>query len=741
MITLKIKNAPAGAYSWIPAVYLPGSVDSPDYTLSLNESRNVNIGVGAGINFLDMRFIVYSTGPGVYWTYGWNEISHIDLYSQQVTDGKTYTFNYATGQLESGSTPPPSSEFRNLSIYSYTNPVKVGHTCQVQVAFEYQGPALSKLLHSAIGSSGWAGFDEILTGEVFVQLPNTPVWQQYYTTVNVAITSAINPANSPYSIYAKFNGVFPTIISPTLVNILTVQSEITIPDAAWRNVRIVSYDAQVDIGVNCNVRVTCEYQGPERAESLHAAIGSSGWAGFDEILSKDQIFFMPESQTWRSVTMDIAIPVTQAINPANSPYSLYAKIGGVISPTLQNVIVINGGNPVIESEFRNLIVTSWTTPVESGQNCRIAVSWEYRGPALSKALYAAIGVAGWAGFDEVLDNSKMISIPKADDWTSLTAYVDINITTVLDPAKSPYSCYAKFNGAFPEIISPTQQDVIQVEGSNPQFRNLVVKTVTSPVSVGNTCWIETSFEYLGPATSKQLYAAIGIKGIFGFDEVLNAVQYLNLPACQSWTPQTGKVPIFINESIDPAKSAYDVYAKIVSPELIASPKMGAVIVVATPGSGEITGQIVDVQPTTIKTGSPLELNVQIQAFDDNSWQQINGWWTRITVTLGTLTGNVETIHLGRDATDTLKVLLGVMGKVPLTGKVVLEGCPGDTFEINPLSPTPPTTGWYKLGEKTITITPSGGTTPPPSSSSSWGLAAVAGIAILAMASGSGKSKK
>lgn len=734
MITLKVKNVPSGSVSWVAHVYYPdGSIFTLDYANSLSGGEFVEL---KGFTRLDFRFMFFETGPGT-WYGDWRETFHIDFYSISVRDGGIYTLNCASWQIEDADNPP-QPEYRNLNIYSYTNPVKSGQICEVTVEFEYQGPAQSKLLHAAVGNSGWAGFDEILTGQVYVQIPNSPSWTRYWATVNISVTTAIDPNKSPYDLYAKFNGTFPTIISPTLSNVLTVQNTVTIPDPAWRNIKVASYTPQVEVGGVCNIRVTCEYRGPVRAETLHVAIGASGWAGFDEILAKDQLFYMPESLTWQLVTMDIAVPITQAIDPTKSPYSIYAKIGGTISPTLQNVIVVNGGNPVIEAEFRNLLVTSWTTPVKAGQNCRITVSWEYRGPAMSKALYAAIGAAGWTGFDEILSNSKMISIPKSDDWATLTAYVDIAVTTALDPGGSPYSCYAKFNGAFPEIISPTQQEVIQVEGSNPQFRNLVVKTVTSPVSTGSTCWIETSFEYQGPAASKQLYAAIGIKGIFGFDEVLNAVQDISLPACPNWTARTGKIPIFINESIDPAKSPYDVYAKIVNPELISSVKMGAVVIVGTPGTQEITGQIVDVQPTTIKTGSPLELNVQLQAFNDNAWQQINGWWTRTTITLGTLSGNVETIHLGRDATDTIKVLLGVMGKTALTGKALLEGCPGDAIE-NPLSPTPPTTGWYKVAEKSITIAPSE-TEPPTSSSSSWGLAAVAGIAILAMASEGGKSK-
>lgn len=684
-----------------------------------------------------VSFYLFGTS---YSTQGWdwNAFRAWMDWGYGLPDGMVHLASFY-GSATPADPPVPQSQFRNLEIYQYPTSIKVGQTARLEIKFEYEGPALSKLLHASIGSSGWAGFDEVLTSDLWVQIPECKIWTQLYVGIDVQITTALNPANSPYSFYCKFNGAFPTIISPTLVNVLMIGTDI--PASAWRNVQIASYTAHVDQGGTCQVRVTCEYQGPACAENLHASIGQMLLGIFDEIEWKDQLFFMPEARSWSSVTMDIAVPVTSAIDPTHSPYCLYAKIGGTSSPTLVNVIAVNGGLPAPDPEFRNLLVKSWTpSTVKVGGTVHIIVGWDYRGPALTKTLHTALGSAGWAGFDEVLTSDIAVQISKADDWTALTFGVDIVITTAIDPSKSPYSIYAKFDGIFPTITSPTQQDVLIIQGNNPQFRNLVIKTITSPVSVGNTCWIETTFEYMGPATSKQLYAAIGMKGLFGFDEVLNATQDLTLPTCANWTPQTGKVPIFINQnSIDASKSPYDVYAKLLSPELISPVKMGAVNIVATPGSSEITGQVVDIQPTTIKTGSPLELNIQIQAFDDNAWQQVNGWWTRVTVTLGTLTGKTETFHLGREAGDIVKVLLGLMGKTTLTGKAVLEGCPGGAI-VNPISPEPPTTGWYKLGEKAITITPSGGTTPPPASGSSWGLAAVAGIAILAMASGN-KAKK
>jgi len=607
MITLKIKNAPSGAKSWIP-VYFPagGGAVSPDSSLSLTTSYGMNIGMGAGVNFIDLSFIVYSNNPGA----GWNDLSTKDLYSQQVVDGRTYTFNWSTGQLEDNSSPPPDPEFRNLQIYDWTNSVKVGNNCKLYISFEYRGPAITQQLHAAIGKDiGY--FDETLANEITLQLSNTPNWLKYYTSITIPLTSAISPG--AYDLYCKLNGLIPTIISPYLYDAVTVESGY--PSAAWRNVKILDHSTQVQYGQSVVLKVQYQYQGPGGQAVLYGAVGNVIAGIFDEVISEDVTITMPPAVSWVTREAQILIPVA---NGTISPgiYDAYAKVQNSISPYLNNVI---------------------------------------------------------------------------------------------------------------EIMSPAA----------PEVRSLAVTSATSPVKIGSTCWIDFRFEYKGPTASLAVYAAIGIKGI-RFDEVIAQQGTIEVPAATSWITRTGLLPIYVNQAIDPANSPYDVYIKILDPLVISPPKMGAIVITDDPASQDITGRIIKVEPSSIKAGSPLEMLVKYQAFDDKALDQVNGWWTRVTVTLGGLTGWKEMVHMGRDANNVERILLGVMPSKTLTGKVRLEGTSGDMIE-NPLGPTPPATGWYLLEEKTITVSP-GGTTTPEDNSGALGWLAAAGLGLLALA-GSGSGKK
>jgi len=55
--------------------------------------------------------------------------------------------------------PPTQPQFRDLEIIGYDSSVEVGDYCDVRVRFDYQGPATSKTLYSAIGNAG-VYFDE-----------------------------------------------------------------------------------------------------------------------------------------------------------------------------------------------------------------------------------------------------------------------------------------------------------------------------------------------------------------------------------------------------------------------------------------------------------------------------------------------------------------------------------------------------------------------------------------------------
>ena len=119
--------------------------------------------------------------------------------------------------------------------------------------------------------------------------------------------------------------------------------------------------ANVQVKVGDKLRVNCRYSHRGKAESvpLYAAIGNTGWAGFDEVLNASKTLNVPESLDWQFYDDYVDITITTAIS--QGVYDLYAKIGGtipkVISPTLQDVVeVLVTGN----SEFGEISISSYS---------------------------------------------------------------------------------------------------------------------------------------------------------------------------------------------------------------------------------------------------------------------------------------------------------------------------------------------------------------------------------------------
>jgi len=109
------------------------------------------------------------------------------------------------------------------------------------------------------------------------------------------------------------------------------------------------------------LRVTCQYvhRGQGETRKLYAAIGNSGWAGFDEILHGEKSIVVPQDTNW-AYRQDYAdISITTAISAGF--YDLYAKINGitpaVISPTLHDVVEVTAA--VSDSEFGEITITNY----------------------------------------------------------------------------------------------------------------------------------------------------------------------------------------------------------------------------------------------------------------------------------------------------------------------------------------------------------------------------------------------
>jgi len=118
--------------------------------------------------------------------------------------------------------------------------------------------------------------------------------------------------------------------------------------------------ANVQVKAGDKLRVTCRYTHRGKAESvpLHAAIGNTGWSGFDEILNASKTMSVPEDLNWQTREDYVDIAITTSISAG--VYDLYAKIGGtipkVISPTYQDVVEVTA---VGASEFGEISITNY----------------------------------------------------------------------------------------------------------------------------------------------------------------------------------------------------------------------------------------------------------------------------------------------------------------------------------------------------------------------------------------------
>ena len=120
--------------------------------------------------------------------------------------------------------------------------------------------------------------------------------------------------------------------------------------------------ANVQVKAGDSLRITCRYSHLGKAESqtLYAAIGNSGWAGFDEVLHASKTISVPEDASWNYREDYLDVSITTALSAG--VYDLYAKIGGtiakVISPTLLDVVEMLAETP--QSQFGEISITGYT---------------------------------------------------------------------------------------------------------------------------------------------------------------------------------------------------------------------------------------------------------------------------------------------------------------------------------------------------------------------------------------------
>jgi len=137
------------------------------------------------------------------------------------------------------------------------------------------------------------------------------------------------------------------------------------------------------------------------------------------------------------------------------------------------------GGVFVPSNFGVIFLPLAAVQVQAGDKLRVTCQYSHIGEAESVPLYAAIGNQGWAGFNEILNAQKTLSVPEDLSWEVHEDYVDITITSAL--AGGLYDLYAKIGGAIPKVMSPVLIDVVEmVVVGNSEFGEM---TITSYAKV------------------------------------------------------------------------------------------------------------------------------------------------------------------------------------------------------------------------------------------------------------------
>ena len=194
----------------------------------------------------------------------------------------------------------------------------------------------------------------------------------------------------------------------------------------------------------------------------------------------------------------------------------------------------------------NLAIPPQVLQLKVGDTCRVRANFDYVGPAISATLYIAIGNYGWAGFDEILRNSKTISIPDTYPKKTYEHYVDIYISSAISPGR--YDLYAKLIGIpGPDIYSSFYENLIEVvEEATPSPWGSGTYTnvrLIAPDSASTGAMVPVTIEIKNKSTSSIHVSAIGV-----YDSEKRFIDWLD-----SWIP-AGITRSFSGSFVMPANS-------------------------------------------------------------------------------------------------------------------------------------------------------------------------------------------
>ncbi|MBA7544052.1 hypothetical protein ES705_36398 [subsurface metagenome] len=237
--------------------------------------------------------------------------------------------------------------------------------------------------------------------------------------------------------------------------------------------------------------------------------------------------------------------------------------------------------PPPKADIRNFDFRATGGTYNIGDKVPFTAPYEYKGKAQSGRLTISLGTGVYPSFFTKHTFAPVsVSFKESMDWQGGVINGQFTLPSTLEPGQT-YSVRAKLE-AISDYTQETDTDwgIITIPSlPEPEFRNMKVVAVTSPVRIGYGCTVVVTFEYRGPTINKQLYAAIGNDGIWGFDEILSGSITVTIQGSTNWVTKGGGVLINVTTEIEPG--VYDVYAKLngVFPDAISPVKRDAVIVV------------------------------------------------------------------------------------------------------------------------------------------------------------------
>lgn len=215
----------------------------------------------------------------------------------------------------------------------------------------------------------------------------------------------------------------------------------------------------------------------------------------------------------------------------------------------------------------NLAAYPQVIQVEAGDIIRATTEFDYIGPALTGTLYTALWRSIWFDpHDEIANKSRAFSLPDSPaPGNHISIYVDIPFPQGY-PEGLHYGLYSKIMGVPGEPRTQYYDKIIELVAvappPEPGITDLTIVTPTKSTWIGGSIYITVMFKYLGPATSGQLYAAIGIKDTWFNEKWDSGWKTVSISA--AGFPQTrlasASIPI-----VGGSPGKYDIYAKIRAP--------------------------------------------------------------------------------------------------------------------------------------------------------------------------------